>query len=204
MNNSVIINKMENTVTKICDNHQKYLKEIEIYKMKLSFVPELLKKDGKNSFTMKYINGKTIGEISNPDFAKLGEIYAELHSHKNEKYFSICHSDNNPKNYLVDADDKYFMIDFSDWIYDFPEKDVIRFFLFWASIFSQNRLNESIKTFLKVYQQKSTLEKTIWISSFQSIENEFDERRKKFHKKEILATEIIRTNRMLLRETLLK
>ena len=105
---------------------------------------------------------------------------------------------------MVDADDKYFMIDFSDWIYDFPEKDVIRFFLFWASVFSQNRLNESIKTFLKVYQQKSTLEKTIWISSFQSIENEFDERRKKFHKKEILATEIIRTNRMLLRETLLK
>ncbi len=141
-------------VTKKCKTRQEYLREIAIYEKSFSFVPRLLAHD-YSTLSIEYINGETIGSLANPDFSKLGKIFAGLHSHKNKSSLSICHNDTNPKNYLVDKNGKYFMIDFSDWTFDYPEKDLIHFLMFRCSIYSHKKLKLASELFLNSYQKKT-------------------------------------------------
>ncbi len=137
--------------------------------------------------------------MANPDFSKLGEIFAGLHSHKNKSSLSICHNDTNPKNYLVDKNGKYFMIDFSDWTFDYPEKDLIHFLMFRCSIYSHKKLKLASELFLNSYQKKQDINPIIWKKFYHEIEIKFDERRKRFNKEEILASNILKSNRSFLK-----
>jgi len=137
--------------------------------------------------------------LANPDFSKLGEIFAGLHSHKNKSSLSICHNDTNPKNYLVDKNGKYFMIDFSDWTFDYPEKDLIHFLMFRCSIYSHKKLKLASELFLNSYQKKQDINPIIWKKFYHEIEIKFDERRKRFNKEEILASNILKSNRSFLK-----
>ncbi len=199
MKSEIIFDYKNRIVIKKCRTHFEYLKEIEIYKKGFSFIPKFFVEIDNLSFSIQLIAGKTIGEIDNPDFSKLGKIFGKLHSHKNREYFSICHNDTNPKNYLVDKNGNYFMIDFSDWTYDYQEKDIIHFLLFWASIYSRKKFEYSVETFIKSYQKRENLNPEIWKKYFDQIKIKFDERRKLFGKKEILPPDVLKTNRNFLK-----
>ena len=204
MKNKVKIDYRKKIIIKRCKTHAEYLNEIYIYNQNFTFVPKLLAKNNKDTIVLEYIESKTIGEIDEPDFSKLGGIFAELHSHKNKSFLSICHNDTNPKNYIVDKNENYFMIDVSDWTYDFPEKDIIHFLMFWASIYSQKKFELSSIAFLSSYQEIIKINQKIWQKYYCEIENKFDKRRLFFNKKEILVSNILKSNRQFLQNIILK
>ena len=87
---------------------------------------------------LEYIKGNPIVDIDEPDFAMLAADISALHELENKAGKVICHMDNNPMNFIY-TKDQFYMLDFSEWEYDLPEKDLIHFLLFWASIYNSNK-----------------------------------------------------------------
>ena len=199
MSSNIIFQKAKKRVIKICKSPKKFQKELYIYNMKLPFTPELLDHDNKNTLTLKYLNGIHIAELAQPDFKKISEMYIALHSIKTKNGKCICHSDNNPKNYLF-ADKKYYMLDFSDWKYDFPETDLTHFLLFWASIYDAKKFHQIFHDFIKAYKSEMQINPLEWEMLLPEVIKKFDIRRVRFDKKERTTNPDVKRNREILSE----
>ena len=158
-----------------------FQKELYIYQKKLPFIPKLLDHDNKNTLMLEYIEGTPIAELVQPDFSKIAKIYINLHSIESKDGKCICHYDNNPKNYLFFRN-KYYMLDFSEWEYNFPETDLIHFLLFWASIYDKEQFNKTFRKLINSYMAKATINPLEWELLIPEVTERFDNRRRKFGK----------------------
>lgn len=185
MKSKIIIDKKKNKVTKICRNKAEFDKEIYIYEKNLSFVPRLFMHNCKNTIVLDYINSKPIIDIDKPDFAAISLLFVYLHSLEIQNGKVICLMDSNPKNFLFSLDEqKYYMIDFSEWEYNFPEIDLIHFLLFWASILPYKQFYKASQNFINHYKKYLEIDIERWNNNLPKVIQMFDERRKKYNKSE--------------------
>ncbi|MFC1898158.1 hypothetical protein ACFLYJ_01155 [Candidatus Cloacimonadota bacterium] len=184
MKSNVMIQKDKKQVIKICKSPKMFKKEIYIYNKKLPFTPELLDHDGKNTLILEYLEGDNIGEIENPDFSQIAELFVALHKIENKKGMCICHADNNPKNYVL-SNGKYFMIDFGEWEYNLPETDLIHFLLFWASIYDADKFRKCFRQLIGKYLEKGNINPLEWEMLIPEVTERFDNRREHFGKVEL-------------------
>lgn len=183
MNAETIIEKEKRRVIKICNSTTEFKNELYIYKKNLPFVPKLLDHNSLNTLIIEYIEATRIGDLLLPDFVKLANLFYQLHAleHKGER--CICHADTNPKNYLYSAiNQQYYMIDFSNWVYDYPESDLIHFLLFWASIFDHSTFRKTYTDFVNSYQKHDPINPILWEMLIPETIEKFDQRRKKYDK----------------------
>ncbi|NQT65814.1 MAG: phosphotransferase [FCB group bacterium] len=183
MKSEIIISKKKNQVIKICNSPKMFRKELYIYKKKIPFTPRLIDNDGKNTLILEYIDGIPIMDLEQPNFAKITELFINLHSLESKGSKSICHFDNNPKNYLF-SNGKYYMLDFSDWIYDYPETDLIHFLLFWASTYNFDKFKYAFEQVVNTYRSKRMINPLEWELMIPEIISRFDSRRREFGKKQ--------------------
>lgn len=196
MKAGIIVNKEKRQVIKICNSPEMFKKELYIYKKKLPFTPRLLDNDGKNTLILEYIEGIPIIDLAQPDFVKITQLLISLHSIESKQGKCICHFDNNPNNYIF-ANSKYYMLDFSEWVYDFPETDLIHFLLFWASSYNAAKFKAVFKQVTNTYKEKRMINPLEWELMIPEIVSRFDARRSKFGKKQ--AHSDISKNREMLK-----
>ena len=131
MKSNIVIQKEKNQVIKICRNSKEFKKELYIYEKQPYFAPKLIDHNGTNTLRLEYIDGIHIIDLVQPDFSKLAFLFSELHGLETVKGKRICLKDSNPRNFLYCEElTKYYMLDFSEWEYDYPEADLIHFLLF--------------------------------------------------------------------------
>ncbi|MBT3755294.1 MAG: hypothetical protein HOG24_03325 [Candidatus Cloacimonetes bacterium] len=183
MKTEIIINKEKKQVIKICDSPKMFKKEMYIYKKRLPFTPKLIDNDGKNTLMLEYIEGTPVMDLAQPNFAKITELFINLHSLESKNGKCICHYDNNPKNYLF-AEGKYYMLDFSEWVYDYPETDLIHFLLFWASAYNSVKFKHVFEQVISTYKAKRMINPLEWELIIPEIILRFDSRRIEFGKKQ--------------------
>jgi len=183
MKANIVIQKAKGQVIKICNSPKMFKKELYIYEKKLPFTPKLLDHDGKNTLMLEYIDGIPLIDLLKPDFARVAELIAELHELENKSGKVICHIDNNPMNFIY-SKGMYYMFDFSEWEYDLPEKDLIHFLLFWASIYDTNKFESVHRSIINGYKKIGTINPLEWELLIPGVIERFDSRRRKFGKKE--------------------
>lgn len=93
----------------------------------------------------------------------------------------LCQIDNQPCNILA-AGRQYYLIDFSDSRYDFPEFDLCHLLLFWAADLPSGVFREKLGIFCEAYNALLPLRPVIWVESMQRATGVFDTRRKRFNK----------------------
>ena len=182
MKSEIIIKKGKRQVIKICNSPKMFKKELYIYKKKLPFTPRLIDNDGKNTLILEYLDGCSIIDLVEPNFIEITELMVDLHSLESKGDKCICHYDNNPNNYLY-ANGKYYMLDFSEWIYDYPETDLIHFLLFWASAYNADKFKFVFDQVISTYKTKRMINPLEWELMIPEIIFRFDSRRKRFGKR---------------------
>jgi hypothetical protein len=201
MKSNIIIQKEKNQVIKICRNNKEFKKELYIYQKNPYFAPRLLDHNGTNTLMLQYIKGTPIIDLIQPDFSKLALLFSELHSLESQKGKRICLKDSNPNNFIYSADSmKYYMLDFSEWEYDYPEADLIHFLLFWASIYSYEKFELIFNQFKNAYRLSLPVNPIEWEMLLPEIIQQFDSRRRKFGKHQDPLSKDINANRELLSE----
>jgi hypothetical protein len=201
MKSNIIIQKEKNQVIKICRNSKEFKKELYIYEKNPYFAPRLLDHNGTNTLMLEYIPGTPIVELIQPDFSRIAYLFSQLHALELNKGKRICLKDTNPNNFLYrNQDKKYFMLDFSEWEYDFPESDLIHFLLFWASIYPFNRFELIFNQFKNAYRLSLPINPIEWEMLLPEIVLLFDSRRKKFNKIQNPLSPDVNRNRELLKE----
>ena len=194
---------MNETFIKTCKNQFEFEKEIYIYKKNLSFTPKLVMADFPE-LTLTKIGTTTIGEMNEPDFFALSRLFISFHELERKGNLTLCHWDCNPKNYLWDQDTNvYFMIDFSSWCYDFPITDLIKFMLFWASIYKKEKFEHVCSSFLNSYDYKISITNGKIEELFINLVDEFDTRRKTLNKIERNQNTDVKYNRKYLLKNML-
>lgn len=184
MISNVMIQKDKKQVIKICKSPKMFKKELYIYEKKLHFTPKLLDHDEKNTLILEYLEGANIGEIERPDFSQIADLFVELHALENKNGKCICQADTNPKNYIL-SNGKYYMIDFGEWEYNYPESDIIHFLLFWASIYDSKQFEKTFRQLTDYYLAYGNINPLEWEMSIPEIIEHFDNRRERFGKIEL-------------------
>jgi hypothetical protein len=199
MKAEIVIQKETGRVIKICRSHKEFKKELFIYERYPTFAPKLLDHNGTNTIAVQYIEGMPIGDLIQPDFSAIAGLFIELHQLSVKKDKCICLIDSNPKNFLYDPEThKYFMLDFSEWEYDYPEVDLIHFLLFWASIYRSEKFAKILHDFIDSYTAEMPLNKIEWEILVPEVIFKFDTRRKKYNRSESLEISEIQKNRELI------
>lgn len=183
MKSNIILQKEKGQIIKICKTPKMFKNELYIYQKHLPFTPKLIDHDNKNKLILEYIEGIPIGDLAEPDFGKISDMFIQLHNLEQKKGKVICHADNNPKNYLF-AKGKYFMIDFGEWKYDTPESELIHFLLFWASIYNKSKFNIAFDKLMSSYLGKGSINPLEWEIQIPIMIEKFDRRREKYGKSE--------------------
>ena len=80
------------------------------------------------------------------------------------------------------------MLDFSEWIYDYPETDLIHFLLFWASAYNSDKFKVIFEQIVNTYKTKNMINTLEWELLIPEMILRFDSRRKKFGKKQTQNT----------------
>jgi tRNA A-37 threonylcarbamoyl transferase component Bud32 len=191
----VTIDKEKKLVRKTITNRQDFAREIEVYEKRLSITPTLILAEFP-ILTISYIDGMTIGEMSTPNFHRIGEIYALFHSQTKNGDKCLCHGDCNPKNIMFSNEMKdYFLLDFSEAQMNFPESDALSFLLFWSSIQTEHNFRQTCGDFLSSYEKRILLEKELCLKMLPKLIQDFDCRRERFSKKERSRDNSVSVNR---------
>ena len=199
MKTNVVIKKEQGEVIKICRNHDEFKKELHIYNKNLSFVPNLLDHNKSNTLIIEYIDGTLLIKEENPDFYALGKLFAQLHQVERQGDRCICFYDSTPKNIIRSLhNNQYYMLDFSEWEFDYPEADLIHFLLFFASLQSKEDFKSSLNNLIKGYRESATLNPIQWDMLVAEQISRFDSRRKKFNKYDSNEHPDIKANRELI------
>ncbi|HPR18480.1 MAG TPA: hypothetical protein PLD62_09570 [Candidatus Cloacimonadota bacterium] len=181
MNSNLLIQKEKGQVVKICQTPRMFQKELYIYSKNLPFVPKLLDHDNKNTLVLEYIDGIPISDLAEPDFGKIAEIFLFLHNIEQKDNKCICHFNNHPRNFLY-ADHQYYLLDFSEWRYDFPETDLIHFLLYWASLYRRGKFNIAFRSLMSRYLKQGVINPLEWEMQLSQVIERFDAGRQQFGK----------------------
>jgi Ser/Thr protein kinase RdoA (MazF antagonist) len=92
-------------------------------------------------------------------------------------------------------EEKYYLIDFGDWRWEWAEFDIIHFLLFWAAAFKKERFLLVISSFLNGYNKRRTISVEKWQEMYPQAESYFDQRRQQFNKQELNSSRDEKINR---------
>ncbi|MBN2461510.1 MAG: phosphotransferase [Candidatus Cloacimonetes bacterium] len=201
MKAEIIINKEKGQVIKICRSHAEFNKELFIYEKKPSFAPRLLEHNQKNTLMLEYVEGIPLTDLIQPDFARLALLFVELHELDRKEDKCVCLMDSNPHNFLFcEKEVKYYIVDFSEWDYDYPEADLIHFLLFWASQYQGEKFHRIFREFLHHYRIHLAVNPIQWELLVPEMILRFDSRRHEYHKLEKVVNPDVQLNRSFLTE----
>lgn len=183
---------------------EKYDAEQErlIFNKRLSITPQIISTGSKDNIEyndFEYLESCHLWQMDNIDFQSIGELYRELHQLENRQDMVICQIDTNPRNIIYDKiNGRYYLIDFVDWRWEFPEFDLIHFLLFWAEVVSKDKFEDIQHTFLNSYKLKGEINTQRWGRLFPQVVHFFEQRRKLYGKSEKKFNPDQLTNRNLL------
>jgi thiamine kinase-like enzyme len=200
--NKLVISHEGSQIRKYFTSPEEFSRELQIYKQNPSFAPRLVGYNEKDLILiLQYLEAETILQIE-PDFGKIAQLFYKLHSFKKQ---TICLCDVNPKNILFDIPSRrYYLIDFSDWQFQPKEYDLVRFLLFWASIFPYDKFQEKATMFFDSYNQLFAIDYSLIQKFLHPAIVEFDTRRKKYNRKKAIITAEPDKNRQWISEIITK
>jgi hypothetical protein len=179
-------------------NKKEFEQELFVYQKNLEILPNLI--DAKYPYLfIQFLDAVPIGEMKQPDFTKIAELYKILHTETQQGDKSICQIDCNPKNILVEEKTKrYYLIDFAESRLAYPETDLLIFLLFWASILPHSVFKDCSLEFWQAYQPEKKIKRCKKL--ILELEEKFDYRRIKYCKKERSLSNAQEKNRMFIRK----
>jgi tRNA A-37 threonylcarbamoyl transferase component Bud32 len=192
----VTILPVQGIVRKKFDLEEDFSRELNIYLRRLSFTPRLLDYNSRNELVLEYLPLPTLGTLHNADFGCVGRLLADLHGTGDR---TICHRDNNPRNYLL-AETYAYMIDFAEWEYGFPEEDLTHFLLFWAELCNREAFASLAGRLMEGYCSSGRVDVEAWEAACERMMERFDRRRRDFGKQESNPDGFREVNRKRLRE----
>ncbi|MBN1949464.1 MAG: phosphotransferase [Candidatus Cloacimonetes bacterium] len=199
MKAEIILQKEKGQVIKICRNNIEFRRELFIYERKPSFAPQLLDHNDTNTLMLEYIEGVPLTDLEQPDFSRLAQLFVELHNLDRQADKCICLLDSNPRNFLFcEKDGRYYLVDFSEWKYDYPEADLIHFLLFWASLYPAGKFSSIFQEFLTEYRSHLPVNPIEWEILVPEMIFKFDSRRSQYFKSERTQNPDVQLNRILL------
>jgi len=173
-----------------------------IFNKRLSIIPRLIATGSKDSIEyndFEYVESSHLWQLDNIDFQAIAELYCELHQLENKQDKVICQIDTNPRNIIYDKlNGRYYLIDFVDWRWEYPEFDLIHFLLFWAEVVSKVEFDDIQQSFLKSYKLKGEINSQRWGRLYPQVVHFFEDRRKLYGKSEKKFNPDQKTNRNLL------
>jgi aminoglycoside phosphotransferase (APT) family kinase protein len=177
--------------------------ERAMYLRKLVIMPPLLgagKEAALYYLDIALIECENIWQASSPDFARIASLYAYLHNAESKNGKSLCQMDTNPQNIIYDVEnDRYYLIDFAEWDWQYPEYDLIHHLLFWAAASAQKDFSNIAETFLASYKAVNGIDASKWQQLFPQITQIFDDRRARYNKSEKTSGRDNEINRNLLK-----
>jgi tRNA A-37 threonylcarbamoyl transferase component Bud32 len=199
MKSEIVYPESGNVVHKKCLSEKAFQNELRIYHLGLKFLPKLISAEDDNTLVIERIEGENLNTEQDLDFVLFAEMYSLLHTATFNSQKVICQIDTNPRNFIIrKSDSKYFMIDFSESDYSYPETDLVNFLLFWASCYKPERFSSVLPTFLNSYPAKYLLSKRNRVD-IEDLIRKFDSRRKLFRKTPCLNRKWQDENRELLK-----
>lgn len=169
------------------------------YNKKPDFSPALIasfisEKTIYNDF--EHVESRNLWQQKSVDFASIGRLYAQLHDFADKDQMVICHMDTNPQNIIWSVhQDRYFLVDFGDWLWFYGEYDLIHFLLFWASAKCAGEFDLIADAYLKGYHAQRKINVHKWDSLYAETINNFDKRRANYNKKESVTNLDVKCNR---------
>jgi len=131
----------------------------------------------------------------NPDM--LAQTIAEFHLAALHNDKCLCHIDNQPRNILF-SQNRFYLIDFSDCRFDYPERDITHLLLFWAAEMPESSFIPMATGFIDTYRQLIPLSALRWQKCLLQSISAFDSRRLKYNKHGKNPIETQTANRNLL------
>ena len=189
------------TVIKRFFSAEAFQRELEVYMRGMSFTPRLLDYREPDWIQLERVKGLPYldTEITTQNIILIAQAIMEFHSSTYSEGKCLCHWDNQPGNILL-SDASCYLIDFADAQMCFPEDDLSHLFLFWAGEFNPILLKELCDSFLNIYEQRITVNRSIWNDALQRSIERFDQRRLQHHKAlSRLDATTFNTNREILR-----
>ncbi len=177
-----------------------------IYKKKLNIFPELLNSGRDQSIRyndFQHIDCSDLWHLGSIDFSAVARLYATLHNTEQQRDKVICQIDTNPQNIIYDhRSEKYYLIDFVDWRWEYAEFDLIHFLLFWASVKPGTDFLKISQKYIQGYKEKREISSLRWKNIYPEVEEYFDKRRYFYNKNERIINRDISLNRQVLNNLL--
>lgn len=172
----------DTAVKKHFTSRQAYNAEMAVYQLGLPMVPKLIDaKPGEWILMHKEDGVPYLDSFGIIDLKLLGKTIAGFHNATKQGDKCLCHIDNQPANILY-GNGSFFLVDFSDSRWDFPELDISHLLLFWAADLPEKLFADSCKRFLEGYASIATFSSQRWQRCLEQSIAGFDARRAKFNK----------------------
>ena len=151
------------TFSKRFSEPKEYCKELTVYYRELPMTAKL-KESKELQLDLEYLAGRPYLDHLPWFFpGLLGRTIAAFHQATFNGSRCWCHWDNNPQNILVDWDYTcYYLVDFAETEYDFPEADLTHLMLFWIQHFNDADLVLYKELFLKAYTLLMPIDTERW------------------------------------------
>lgn len=163
-------------------NPEQFASELKVYQLGLPMIPKLLGFQEPDTLSIQRIAGLPYLDADagfNPQL--LGQTIAQFHRATLTGDKCLCHIDNQPKNILWDGE-SYFLIDFCDSHFAYPECDISHLLLFWAEDFPHSVFAPASIKFLKAYNRIIPIHPKRWESCVVESISRFDARRRLYGK----------------------
>lgn len=193
---------MQTQYIKKCRSKKAFSNELFIYQSSFSYKPNLIKVVNPNTLFLELVEAVPyldIADFTDNMVIQLAKVISSFHSliHIEDKV--MCHWDNQPRNILWSKKkERYYLVDFEDIRFAYPETDLAHLFLFWAEVMNQADFTARIKLFIANYQNKSKQSASRWKAEYNKAKARFDRRRIKHNKNEPIPNPDRLINRKLL------
>lgn len=158
--------------------------EIRVYRSNLPMCPNLLNVKAPLWINLQKLEGIAyLNQAEGFDPVALAKLIASFHLNFMEDELTLCHWDNSPGNILA-CGERYYLIDFEESRYEYPEHDLSHLMLFWLEAFEETVFQQKKNAFLKAYQTQIPLSEERWTEAVNSSLERFIQRRKQ-HKKRL-------------------
>lgn len=158
-------------------------KELQVYQKQLPMTARLISAGGMQ-IDLSLLQGRPYLDTPLSFFpGLLGRTLAAFHQSGFDGSKCWCHWDNNPKNILLSEDlTAYYLVDFAQLEFDFPEADLTHLLLFWIQHFNDEQLRRFTKLFINAYTLLMPIDKERWNQHIPLSIRRFNQRRIDFGK----------------------
>lgn len=158
--------------------------ELAVYRSSLPFCPKLFNHKAPFWLSLQRLDAVSyLDSDESFDPVALAEVISAFHLNFMEDELTLCHWDNSPGNILA-CGERYYLIDFEESRYEYPEHDLSHLMLFWVEAYEEPVFQQKKNAFLKAYQTKIPLSEERWTEAVNSSLERFIQRRKQ-HKKRL-------------------